>query len=498
MRLDEITRMVLEVSPQLVDPREASAIVESCGVNDRLANDDFGMPHIFALGEYIFRHNRTAEVLPTDGPEKRASLSLRDEARLAAQKFSLNFAYALPWTLLLIIEYLKPNLLQLRPEWGGILSLSLIGSLISAGGFSQAITRIGYFYIGIKEPQLALRLCLLFVKWGCIACCGFAALGFVLANYFRFFPASYLICGCLNFIMLSALWMFCAMLSVQNRVWRIPLIFVIGGGVFALLRSYFGVIGPMFAANGASVATAASFSISGFRKLIHTSPQGTSVPALPRLAVLAYMLLPFFFYGLIYFAFLFADRIAAGSAIPWASGLSFGIDSQYKQGMDVALFIFLVLAAVVEYMANRFVRLWFRLAEEGTDVREMLRTNYRRSLTVICWVFAVLATGLWLAYHLFEYRVLLTAVLGSIGYFFVALALFNLILLLSLNRAERALTLMTVALACNGVTGYVLSHVFGVEYAAIGLLLGGIVLFTTSHKLIRIVLREADYFYALA
>ena len=27
MRLDEITRMVLEVSPQLVDPREASAIV---------------------------------------------------------------------------------------------------------------------------------------------------------------------------------------------------------------------------------------------------------------------------------------------------------------------------------------------------------------------------------------------------------------------------------------------------------------------------------------
>src|SRR4029450_1848152 len=105
----EITRMVLEVSPQLVDPREASAIVESCGVNDRLANDDFGMPHTFALGEYMYRHNGTAEVLPTDGPEKRASLSLRDEARFAAQKFSLNFAYALPWRVLLICETLKAN-----------------------------------------------------------------------------------------------------------------------------------------------------------------------------------------------------------------------------------------------------------------------------------------------------------------------------------------------------------------------------------------------------
>src|SRR5262245_63198147 len=157
----------------------------------------------------------------------------------------------------------------------------------------------------------------------------------------------------------------------------------------------------MFAANGASVAAAASFSISGFRKLIHTSPQGTSVPALPRLAVLAYMLVPFFFYGLTYFAFLFADRIAAGSATPWASGLSFGIDSQYKQGMDVALFIFLVLAAVVEYLANRFVRLWFRLAEEGSDVREMLRTNYRRSFTGVCWGLACMATGRLLAYPSF-------------------------------------------------------------------------------------------------
>jgi hypothetical protein len=497
MKLDEITRMVLEVSPQLLDAREASAIVESCGVNDRVANSDLGMPHTFAVGEHIFRH-QVAEDLPTDEEKNPASISLRDEARFAAQKFSLSFAYALPWTLLLVVEYFRPNLLQLRPEWGGILSLSLIGSLISAGGFSQAITRTGHFYIGIKQPKLALRLCLLFVKWGCIAGCGFAALGFVLANYFRVFPASYLAWGCVNFIMLSALWMFCAMLSVQNRVWRIPLVFVIGGGIFALLRSHFGVIAPMFVANAASVAAAASFSMSGFRKLAHTSPQGTLVPALPRLPVLAYMLLPFFLYGLTYFAFLFVDRIAAGSAIPWASGLSFGIDLQYKQGMDVALFIFFVLAAAVEYMANRFVRLWFRLADGGIDVREMLRTNYRRSLRVVCLVFAVLAIGLWLTYHLFAHRVLFTAVLGSAGYFFVALALFNLILLFCLNRAERALALLAVALVCNGVTGYVLSHLFGLEYAAIGLLVGGIVLFTMSHRVIKIVLREADYFYALA
>lgn len=499
MTLEELTETVLTISPQLMDAREATALVESCGVNDRIATSDFGMPTTFIVGEYILRTSRTGGIqLAQEQVERASKTSLLQEARSATYKFSLNFAYALPWSVLLVIEYVKPKLLQLSPEWGGILSLSLIASLISAGGFSQAIARTGYFYIGMKEPKLALRICLLFVKWGCFVCAAFGLIGFMLAHYFGLFPVLYLLWGSLNFLMLSALWMFCAMLSVQNRVWRIPLVFLFGAVAFVLLHPDFGVIIPLFAANAVSLGCAAAFAIIGFESLPSTNPPGTPTPPMPRLPVVAFMLLPFFFYGLLYFAFLFADRIAAGSAIPWASGLSFGIDSQYKQGMDVALFIFLVLAAVVEYMADRFSHYWFEIVEYESDVTTLLQRRYYRSLVTVCYLFGVLAAGLWFAYHHFQHKVAVTAVLGSVGYFFVALALFNLIVLFTLNRAERALALLALALACNGITGYVLSHVFGVEYAAIGLLVGGFVLLVVSYRVIQVVLREADYFYALA
>jgi hypothetical protein len=45
------------------------------------------------------------------------------------------------------------------------------------------ISRIGYFYIGMKEPALALRLCLLLAKWGALACCLLGSIGFLLAYH---------------------------------------------------------------------------------------------------------------------------------------------------------------------------------------------------------------------------------------------------------------------------------------------------------------------------
>ena len=498
MTLDEITQAVLTISPQLLDPREAAALVESCGMNDRIAKSDLDMLDTFAVGSHIVRHNRVRGRVVTNEPAKRTATSFAQEARIAAQKFSVNFAYALPWALLLVVDYLNPNLLRLSPQSGGVLSLTLIASLIIAGGFSQAIMRIGYFYIGMKEPKLALRMCLLFLKWGSFTSLALATAGFFLAYYFRLFEPVYLAWGCVNFLLLSALWMFCAMLSVQSRVWRIPLVFVLGGAMFALLHHRFGVLIPITAADATSLICASAFSVLGFRRLPSAAPRSAPAPPLPRLSVISIMLLPFFLYGPTYFAFLFADRIAAGSAIPWASGLSFGIDSQYKQGMDVALCIFLVLAAMVEYLADRFTRYWFRVAEEVVDIERLLRAFYRRSLFAVCMLFAPLSLGLWLMYQHFQHKVLLTAVLGSLGYFFVALALFNLIVLFSVNCAYRALEVLSIALVFNCVIGYTFGHVFGVEFAPIGLLAGGLVLFICSYRAIRTVLERADYYYALA
>jgi hypothetical protein len=66
------------------------------------------------------------------------------------------------------------------------------------------------------------------------------------------------------------------------------------------------------------------------------------------------------------------------------------------------------------------------------------------------------------------------------------------------NQPERAVGLVGVALVANFLTGYVLSHLIGVQFAAIGLLVGGFVLFVVSSRTIRVVLQQPAFFYALA
>ncbi len=71
------------------------------------------------------------------------------------------------------------------------------------------------------------------------------------------------------------------------------------------------------------------------------------------------MLFPIILYGIAYFGFLFADRLSAGSAVAWSSGLPFGVDPLYKKAMDLALLAFLLGTIVVEYLSDLFIRFWW-------------------------------------------------------------------------------------------------------------------------------------------
>ncbi len=79
--------------------------------------------------------------------------------------------------------------------------------------------------------------------------------------------------------------------------------------------------------------------------------------------LLFYLLAPFFSYGIVYFCFIFADRLIAGWAVDPASGLIFAIDSAYQRAMDLALLNFLLAVPLSEYLAYRLIRYWYRQAK---------------------------------------------------------------------------------------------------------------------------------------
>jgi hypothetical protein len=492
----------------VVHAREVAALLESFGCNDRFAREK-GFPNIFSLAENLFGRLQQDTASEEEAPQNHGRSAVWAEIRCAMQKFSLNVGYSIPWMALLALEYLRPDVLRVSPELGGALSLSLIASLITTGGFIQMISRSGNFYYGLKQPVLARRNCMLLLNLGLTSSLFLALLAMALGSYFHLFGANYIVLAAANYVALSLLWMFCAVLSVQGIGWCIPCVFVFSALISTLIDSLADWSGSTLAMLWPWTASLCALGcvLTGFHR---EEKRRTDEPesARPRVGVMFISLIPFYVYGTTYFSFLFADRLTAGSAIPWVSGLSFGIDPEYKKGMDLVLLAFLITAALVEYLGDSFLRFWQRLATElpqaaSETLAVNLRRRHSRMMLVIFTVFTVTALGAWVTFSRSSsvaptLRILQTAVLGGLGYSMLSIALLETIILASMNAVSMALPALGLGVGVNLLTGYELSHLWGVQFAAAGLLVGSAVVLWKCNAAVREVLFNPAYHYSIS
>jgi hypothetical protein len=531
--VEELLRNNAKGPSRAINAREVAALLESFGYSDRSVKE-VGSPNIFSFAEDLFfrvqpeakseqkeseqkeseqkeseqkeSEQKESEQKESDTPER---FSLWGEISWGIRKFSFGLAYAVPWMALLALEYLRPNALDVPPELGGALSLALITSLITTGGFIQMISRSGSFYYALKEPVLARSTCMSLLNAGLTSSLLLGSLGMIIGAYFGLFAGHYLMLAAVNYVSLSLLWMFCSVLSVEGLGWCVPLVFLLSGFLCGLIKilaktgnTILLTIWPVTA-----VLCALGCVLVGFHRA-EKNFSGSRKGARPRFGVLAISLAPFYLYGTLYFSFLFADRLAAGSAVPWTSGLSFGIDPAYKSGMDLVLLAFLITAAVVEYLSDSFLRFWRRLAAElpqakGEELIVSLRRRHWKTILVIFTMFIVFSLGAWLAFsHVsgatHSPRLLQTAALGGLGYLMLSMALLEIVILASINATSLALTAIAFGLGVNMIAGYGLSHYWGVQYAAAGLLAGSTVVLWKCNAAVREVLRRPDYHYSIS
>jgi len=95
-------------------------------------------------------------------------------------------------------------------------------------------------------------------------------------------------------------------------------------------------------------------------------------------------------------------------------------------------------------------------------------------------------------------RLLQTAMLGGLGYLMLSVALLEIIILAGINAISMASLAVALGVAVNLLTGYGLSHLWGVQYAAAGLLAGSAVVLWISNAAVRHVLRHPDYHYSIS
>jgi hypothetical protein len=485
----------------VVDAWEVTALIESLGYTDARVSGEFGFPDTITLGAYVFdrltQDPRPVAITDSEPPPR----PLID----VATSVGSTLVYAIPWLVTFVTECINPDALRLPGKAGPSLSIALMLSLIASGGFIQTISRRGQFYIGMRQPDLAALICGYLFRLGAAVTVGIAVCGVLTGWYFGLFSWPYLLLAADQFIILSLLWMTCAILVIRHEYWRQPIAFAAGAVAFIALRAA-GRDALLAEIIGSAVVLAAAFVQVPLVFASSTREAPAQVP-LPRMTVLLYRVLPFFWYGTVYFCFLFADRFAASASVAALTGAPFGLRADYKLGMDIALLTFLFASAGVEYANIRFTRLIN--AEARTpytgDRRRFGRTlgsHHLRMLALVVIVFlptAIAVAGFvkWLLPPE-PASVWTTVALGDVGYVLLALGLLNTLVLFSFNRPWMSVKSLTAGLITNVAVGFVLSHAFNTSYATAGLIAGAALLAVYSTVAVRRTLRRADYALAAA
>jgi O-antigen/teichoic acid export membrane protein len=226
---------------------------------------------------------------------------------------------------------------------------------------------------------------------------------------------------------------------------------------------------------------------------------------LPRLSALIYLLAPYFFYGIAYFSFIFADRILAGWAIDPASGLVFAVSANYQKSMDLALVNFLVLVPIAEYLSYQFIKYWYsnsaNISSDKIKKCSYKLLFYYRLIIAVVIICFILFSGLifnTIKPQYWEMKENLLLFCGCLGYLFFVVGLLNAILLFSISQALAVVRTIIPSLLLNIALGYILANAISPDWAVIGLVSGAATFMISSSRQVIQAIKQPDYIYYLS
>ena len=505
-KLLELIDRVEQVSPRLVDHWQTMAIVESLGYTDRIIKEEFGFADVLEIGEYIYERNCPPPPKQETQPPSSWTKTAIAELYAFVEQFSRSFVYAIPLISLLILGSVESGDTWkfIPPQLAALFTLATLASLITSGGFVQAIARRGEFYLGLGLPQQARKACLSLLGLGMLTSFILAVISLWFGFYRSLFPDEYLVLGAVYYLVLSLLWMLLSILSLLS-VWGAPVTLLGLTALFWVVK-FKKEMGALEAQIVAIFFTLILLSIAVlilFRRqqIAHTTE---SEIELPNLSATVYLLAPFFGYGIAYFCFIFADRLVAGWAVDSASGLIFAIDSAYQRAMDLALLNFLLAVPLSEYLAYRLIRYWYKQAEvvQFEDMAALSKQLNRGYLLVIGII--LLVFGLLVAFTIGiptpkPWAIIDTSLtfMGCLGYLLLVLGLLNAIVLFSLNLASAAIASLFPSLILNFVVGYIAANAIDPYWAVLGLVFGSTVFMLLSRRKVLQAIKNPDYAYYL-
>lgn len=513
--LKDLVNEVMDISFSPQDIYEVCAILESLGWNDSRAQEHYGAEDVFELAGFVWdQMDPGSHSVEFEKPEKRKFFeSIRD----MMQSFLRGLIFALPMGLsilsMLTLRFSLWSYQYLSTELATSIAIGTILSFMTVGGFTQAIARRGFFYIGQNFYNMAKKTTFYLVKLGYLVCITVAVLYIIINTVYYNFGLQMMSVILAYFLFLSANWLSVTVMNILKRQFTFTGLLLLG---ILLVYFFFRILKINIIIS--QLIALVIVSIIGYVLILYYFDKESArhdqviSPPLPKRSIMLNSLGPYFAYGFFFFTFLFVDRIIAWSTnnnympyIIWFRG-------DYELGLDFALLTLILPIAFGELIINELMKrlsltLKNALNYEKTELNKEYILYYLSSMvlsflsTVVSTVLIVLLVR-YIVYYAPEslrttyffnditWRVFYIA-LGS--YSLLVIGLMNVMILFSLSQPHAAVKIMVRALLVNFLSGFFFSRWLSFEYAVLGLLFGVIVMVVLSIVQVLKLFKNLDY-----
>lgn len=526
--LDQLIEKVSSNHLQPVDYLEVAALLEALGWTDERCHTELGFKNVFELAQVVWRYVQTDIVINRFTAIARPSLG--ELFMGIVHQFIRGVIFALPMVIsvisMLTLKFSLWSYEQTPVEIATSIGVGTILSFLLVGGFTQAIARRGFFYITLGYYNMARRMTFYFIRVGFLMSVIVSIILFLINTVFLIFPLNLVIISIVYFFFLNMIWLSVTVFYILKK----ELIFtgLITFGIFLVWVMY-DFLGIQIMT--AQITTLAIVAIIGiifvmyyFRKAERKMDEGIA-SSMPRKSVTIYTTLPYFIYGLFYFAFLYIDRIIAWSTPDQFLPYALWFRNPYELGLDFALFALIIPMGMSEVMVSKIMR-EIEASQKNYLGNETQRMNlrflrvYRRQLIIMScisiingFIFYWIAKWFFVRHpqligiQLFSNNITHFVFIWSLmGYVLVSISLMNVVILFSLSQAKMVTKAIILTFLADTLVGFLASrwaHFIlvhetgnnaGYSFAVFGLVFGSIIFSVLTTRKVLNLLNKLDYY----
>lgn len=511
---------ILERNKYPHDTYEIAALLESMGWSDNRAQKEYGVLDIFQLADYIWE---TIQLNVSYEPIQQKGKTIKEISKIEMiRSFLRGLIFAFPMAVsviaMLTLKFSLWSYKYLALEQATAIAIGTIVSFIVVGGFTQAIARRGFFYIIQGYYNLAKKSTFQFIWIGFGLCVLISLIIIVLNIIFNMFSYQMIFLIVTFFFFLTSIWLSVTVMYILKK----EIIFtglIILGIIFVYVLFVLLDI-DILISQLISLCFVSFFSmllvLYFFIKEERKEDRDISVK-LPKFSIVLYSVWPYFFYGFLYFTFLFTDRINAWSKNEEFMPYVIWFRGNYELGLDFALLTLIIPMGLSEVVVSKLmqeieVSQKDYLAEDSDKLYRKFVSSYKRMFGLILigsTISAYVIYRLTIWYNEISIRLndenilaseitIFVLILGIISYVILSFCLMNAVILFALSQPQFVIKSIMPALMVNMFLGFMFSRWIDYEYAVLGLLLGSILMLVLSTRYLLKVLKNLDYYLYVA